>query len=180
MTIRPAPDGASTQAALQRSPDFASLDLPALRSYRRSLIAEEHRISYWRRILQARLDLLGAGGTAAIGGNALSLQRLLAHDRIDQGRQALLDVLPAEGIPPLPELDELWAQDPEPGDDEHTSRLLADLSKAERQLSAYRSALHRRLAAATGELMARYRESPGDCLSALPEVPAQAAPSSES
>jgi len=179
LTTRPARYGASTPATLRRSPAFADIDLLALRSYRRALVDEEHRISYWRRILQARLDLLGAGSTAA-GGNAVSLRRLLSNDHIDQGRRALLDVLPRDDIPPLPELDQLWAQDPAPGDDEHTSRLLADLSKAERQLSAYRGALHRRLSAATGELMARYQESPRDCLSALPEVPEQAGPPSES
>lgn len=180
MTIRPAPEGVSIPADLNRSPDFAHLALPALRSYRRALIDEEERISYWRRILQARLDLLGNRRLAGAGGNAVSLQRLLATEGIGERRQALIDVLPVHDIPPLPHLDQLWAQAPAPGDDEHISRLLADLSKAERQLSAYRTALHRRLSAATGELMARYRESPRDCLSALPAIPDQAAPPSES
>ena len=36
------------------------------------------------------------------------------------------------------------------------------------QLSAYRTALHKRLAGATGELIARYREQPTLCLTALP------------
>lgn len=180
MTIRPTPEGVSTPAVLNRSADFAHLDLPALRSYRRALIEEEERVSYWRRILQGRLDLLGKGSLAAAGGNAVSLRRLLATRGVNHGRQALLDVLPVHDIPPLPQLDQLWAQDPAPGDHEHISRLLTDLSKAERQLSAYRTALHRRLSAATGELMARYRESPRDCLSALPEIPDQAAPPGES
>jgi hypothetical protein len=46
--------------------------------------------------------------------------------------------------------------------------LAHDLSKAEAQLSAYRTALHKRLSSATGELIARYREQPELCLSALP------------
>ncbi len=179
MTIRPTPEGVSPPAVLTRSPDFAHLGLPALRSYRRALIDEEERISYWRRILQGRLDLLGKGSLAG-GGNAVSLQRLLATEGIDRSRQALINVVPVHDIPPLPQLDQLWAQDPAPGDDGHVSRLLIDLSKAERQLSAYRSALHRQLSAATGELMARYRESPRDCLSALPAIPDQAAPPGES
>jgi hypothetical protein len=54
------------------------------------------------------------------------------------------------------------------GNDEHNRKLAHDLSKAEAQLSAYRTALHKRLAAATGELIARYREQPTLCLSALP------------
>ena len=47
----------------------------------------------------------------------------------------------------------------------------ADLTKAEAQLSAYRTALHRRLADATGELIARYREQPELCLTVLPDRP---------
>lgn len=163
-----------------RSLDFAHFDLVALRSYRRALIEEESRVSYWRRILHARLDVLGSRTTSVVNGNDKSLQHLLAAEQIDEGRKALLTMLPLEGIPPLPELNQLWAENPAPGDEEHTSRLLEDLSKAERQLSAYRSALHRRLSVATGELIARYRESPKDCLSALPQVPAQAGPPSES
>ena len=37
-------------------PHFAHLALDALRAYRQELLAEERRVSYWRRILQARLD----------------------------------------------------------------------------------------------------------------------------
>ena len=48
---------------------------------------------------------------------------------------------------------------------------LADLAHAELQLSAYRAALHRKLAAATQELIARYREDPSLALTALPLVP---------
>lgn len=180
MSIRPTPRGTSIPAVLNRSPDFAHLDLAALRSYRRTLIEEEERISYWRRILQARLDLLGNRRLSGTGGNAVSLRRLLATEGVEEKRKALIDALPVHEIPPLPRLDQLWAQDPAPGDDEHVSRLLIELSKAERQLSAYRTALHRRLSAATGELMARYRESPRECLSALPEIPEQAAPPSDS
>lgn len=180
MTIRPTPTRAATPAAPLRSRDFAPFDLVALRSYRRALIEEESRVSYWRRILHARLDVLGSRTSSVVNGNEKSLQHLLATDQIGGGRQALLTMLPLEGFPPLPELDQLWAENPAPGDDEHTSRLLDDLSKAERQLSAYRSALHRRLSAATGELIARYRESPRECLTALPEVPVQAGPPSES
>ena len=46
-----------------------------------------------------------------------------------------------------------------------------DLRAAEVELSAYRTALHRRIGDATNELIARYREQPGLCLSALPLDP---------
>jgi hypothetical protein len=42
------------------------------------------------------------------------------------------------------------------------------LAVAERQLSEYRQALHRRIGDATSELIARYREEPNLCLTALP------------
>jgi hypothetical protein len=151
----------------ERSPEFAHLSLDGLRSYRRALSAEEGRVSYWRRIIQARLDLVRAteAGTTATADN---LRNVFAEARIDSGRRALLTVLPVEDIPPLPDLATVWASEPRMGDERHNQRLARELSKAEAQLSAYRTALHKRLAAATGELIARYREQPTLCLTALP------------
>jgi len=40
----------------QRVPHLEHLELSALREYRQDLLTEESRVSYWRRILQARLD----------------------------------------------------------------------------------------------------------------------------
>ena len=40
--------------------DIHALELPALREYRQRLEAEEDRVSYWRRLVHARLDLLAA------------------------------------------------------------------------------------------------------------------------
>jgi hypothetical protein len=62
----------------------------------------------------------------------------------------------------------LWERQVDPSDPRGARRLEADLAAAERQLSDYRAALHRRIAEATGELIARYREQPSLCLSALP------------
>jgi hypothetical protein len=91
--------------------------------------------------------------------------------RMESGRQSLQAVVPVDDMPPLPDLPDLWAREPHPHDDEYNRGLASDLSKAEAQLSAYRTALHKRLAAATGELIARYREEPTLCLSALPMAP---------
>ena len=169
-TNRPTSDPGRFRAAPERSPDFAHLSLDGLRAYRRALSTEEGRVSYWRRIVQARLDLVRAaeGGTAATVDN---LRGVFAEARVDSGRRALLTVLPIDDIPPLPDLVELWAREPRLGALEHNRQLAHDLSKAEAQLSAYRTALHKRLAAATGELIARYREQPDLCLSALPVTP---------
>ena len=157
----------------ERSPEFAHLPLVALRQYRKALTQEENRVSYWRRIIQARLDVVRALG--GVGGPDIdALRPILGQDRVGAARTALLDVVPHDDIPPLPNLESLWARDPRPGDDAYNAELVAELSRAEAQLSAYRQALHRRLAAATSELIARYREEPGLCLSVLPLPPAKA------
>jgi hypothetical protein len=167
MANRPTADAGRFRAVPERSPAFAHLSLDGLRAYRRALTTEEGRVSYWRRIIQARLDLVRAAesGTTATPEN---LRGVFAEARVDSGRKALLTVLPVDDMPPLPDLVELWARLPIMGDEDHNRVLAHDLAKAEAQLSAYRTALHKRLASATGELIARYREQPTLCLSALP------------
>jgi hypothetical protein len=146
---------------------YAHLSIDALREYRRALSDEEHRVSYWRRILQARLDLV-ASGTTRKGVEHERLTPLLTTARVGAGRRALTSVVHSDGIPPLPQLEELWER--QVGDDDAAGRAAfeLDLRDAEQQLSAYRSALHDRIGQATGELIARYRETPDLCLSALP------------
>ena len=167
MANRPTADAGRFRAVPERSPDYAHLSLDGLRAYRRALTTEESRVSYWRRIIQARLDLVRAAeaGTTATSQN---LRGVFAEARVDSGRKALLTVVPVDDMPPLPDLVDLWARNAQPGDVEATRALARDLAKAEAQLSAYRTALHKRLASATGELIARYREQPTLCLSALP------------
>jgi len=161
------------------SDDYGHLTLEALRAYRAALQAEEGRVSYWRRILQARLDVVGQGRTHGGAGtlDAASLRPVLTEQRVSFGRTALVEVLPVDDIPPLPALGELWERCVEPSDAAGLTTLARDLTTAEQQLSEYRSALHRRLADATSELMARYRHEPGLCLSALPlPAPRRAGP----
>ncbi|CAN5323220.1 hypothetical protein BH24ACT10_BH24ACT10_00480 [soil metagenome] len=83
-------------------------------------------------------------------------------------------MLPVDDIPPLPSLAELWDRRVDPADAVGTALVTTDLRLAEAQLSAYRNALHRRIGEATGELIARYREQPTLCLSALPLEPRRA------
>jgi hypothetical protein len=156
--------------APERNPEFAHLGLDRLREYRRELQAEESRVSYWRRLLQARLDLLAA---MAAGGPPRSRDLSAVFDRADtrSSRTALLDVLPVDDLPPLPNLAALWGAELT-AEDAETHR---ELRAAERQLSDYRAALHQMLDAATAELIARYRDQPLLCLSALPGQPARAA-----
>ncbi len=170
MSNRPTADPRRFRVTPERSPEFAHLTLEGLRAYRRALNTEEGRVSYWRRIIQARLDLVRVTESGAPATQD-HLRGVFAEVRMDTGRQALQEILPVDDMPPLPDLPGLWACEPVPDDLEFNARLAGDLAKAETQLSAYRTALHKRLAAATGELIARYREEPTLCLSALPTVP---------
>ena len=150
----------------ERSADFAHLSLDELRDYRRTLTSEEDQVSYWRRIIQARLDVLRAGALGTVDGE--HLRPVLTDDRVASSRTALVSVVPADDIPPLPNLAELWERRVADDDELGQAELDHDLAVAERQLSEYRAALHRRIADATGELIARYREQPALCLTALP------------
>lgn len=170
MANRPTADAGRFRQTPERSPEFAHLTLDGLRTYRLALTKEEGRVSYWRRIIQARLDLVLAAETGTTG-TAERLRDVFADGRVDTGRRALMTVIAVDDIPPLPDLAELWSREPMPGADAHNATLADDLSRAEVQLSAYRTAVHKRLAAATGELIARYREEPTLCLSALPMSP---------
>lgn len=158
---------AAQRATPQRSAAFAHLDLPGLRHYRRTLATEENRVSYWRRLVQARLDLLTASSAGTPPGLE-AIRDVLSDRHLTQSRTVLIELLPADDLPPLPDLAGLWSRLVDPRDTPAVNRQIRDLTKAERQLSAYRAALHRRIAAATAELIARYREDPLLCLSALP------------
>ena len=147
----------------QRVPHLEHLELSALREYRQDLLTEESRVSYWRRILQARLDTAVGRGDERTP--APKLQSVLSQHQESSRRLAVHTVHDAEGVPPLPDLTVLW---------ESGAGILADddlvvrLAAAEVELSAYRRALHERLDDATSELIARYREKPALALCALP------------
>lgn len=167
-SVPPARDGGrrGSRPAPERSPEFAHLSLDALRDYRRTLTSEEDQVSYWRRIIQARLDVLRAGTLGSSDGQ--HLRPVLTDARVASSRTALVSVVPVDDIPPLPNLAELWERRVADGDESAAAELDHDLAVAERQLSEYRQALHRRIADATAELIARYREHPELCLTALP------------
>ncbi len=154
----------------RRSEVYGHLSVDALRRYRTALTAEENNVSYWRRILQARLDVVMAGA----GSRELDTDRLrpvLTSDRVDSGRRALVQVLQVDDIPPLPSLAELWERQVAADDEVGRNAFAEELHAAEVQLSEYRKALHKRIGDSTGELIARYREQPDLCLTALPREP---------
>lgn len=155
--------GARQRVEPRRSPLLAHLSLPALRDYRRELAEEEGRVSYWRRLVQARIDVL-----AADPGSLSRLQAVLTDSDATSRRGALLALTPADVVPPLPDLDVLWSAQPDPGDDAALGELLLRLADVESTLSSYRTALHERIDRATEDLIARYREDPTSCLDVLP------------
>ncbi|MFL5631392.1 MAG: hypothetical protein ACJ77T_09065 [Gemmatimonadaceae bacterium] len=159
---------AAAREVPQLSDEFAHLTLPALRDYRRTLGQEENRVSYWRRLIQARMDLIDLQGG---DDDTVRLERLriaLAESRVGEGRRALVEIMPIDDVPPLPDLASLWAREADASNPASVAALKHDLAFAELQLSAYRAALHRRLENATTELIARYREEPRLALLALP------------
>ena len=156
------------------SDDYAHLSIDALRDYRKALTDEENKVSYWRRILQARLDVVATGSTAKDLDHA-RLAPVLTSERVGAGRSALVDLVPVDDIPPLPSLGELWDRRVGEHDEAGRAAFEQDLRDAEVQLSAYRAALHKRISDATNELIARYRTTPSLCLTALPLPPARRA-----
>lgn len=170
--LRTVPTQASRRKGERRpepvlSTDYAHLSVEGLRELRAALADEENKVSYWRRILQARLDVV-VSGTAVKGVEHERLAPVLTTERMSAGRAALVRVLPVDDIPPLPRLAELWDRQVDSADDEGRASFAQDLQVAEGELSAYRTTLHERMAEVTGELIARYREQPSLCLSALP------------
>lgn len=148
--------------------DLAALDLPGLRSYRQRLEAEEDRVSYWRRLVHARLDVLAAESATDHTLTLPELVRALGDTGSGQTRQALVSVHPAEPLPELPVLAEMWVSDVDPHDAAQVADAVARLTRAEQQLTAYRSALHERIDEATAALIERYRRDPLAALSLIP------------
>ena len=150
----------------QRVPHLEHLELSALRVYRQDLLTEESRVSYWRRILQARLDTTVGRGDERTP--APKLQSVLSRHQESSRRLAVHTVHDAVGVPPLPDLTVLWESGAGNAADDD---LVVRLAAAEVELSVYRRALHERLDDATSELIARYREQPALALCALPLPP---------
>lgn len=150
----------------QRDARFDGVELAELRRRRAGFNDEESRVSYWRRIIQARIDLID--NTGALGSAGQSLERVLADSRSSHRRIAALSVDSASGLPPLPDLADLWQQ-MAPDDPAERAELVGLLRDAEARLSDYRRELHERIDHVTGELIARYRENPTLALTALNE-----------
>jgi hypothetical protein len=146
---------------------WSELSLDELRSYRRRLADEEERVSYWRRLVHARIDVLTAEAHQERALTIEELVRVLGDTGSGQGRTALVSVAAAEPLPDLPVLEEMWVAELDPNDTAAVSEAIERLQAAERQLTDYRRALHERIDTATGELIDRYRENPASALVAF-------------
>lgn len=174
---QPVPDGRERrrrgQGAPVHHPELAHLDLSALRTYRQELQDEETRVSYWRRVVQARLEAL-AGAVTEEAGELLDsgdevlrrLHEVVSEPRTAARRGQLLAVVTADATA-VAELSALGCVA------ELCDREISQdgLERAEQQLSTLRQLLDDRLDAATQELVSRYSQSPSDCLVALPVDP---------
>jgi hypothetical protein len=162
---------AARAAALppQRDATYDGLSLADLRAARGELGDEETRVSYWRRIIQARLDVVRSD--VPDSERVADLTRVLTDARGSVHRLAHIDVRPIDDIPPLPDLAEMWSRQVDRHDAPALARLEQDLSAAEQELSAFRRELHRRIDLVTNELIARYREQPLLALQILPNDP---------
>jgi hypothetical protein len=149
-------------------PAYAELTLADLRDLRHELGEEEARVSYWRRVIQARIDLLTNG--RAEGDIVERLTSVLAESGSVHRRLANLSVKSASDIEALPDLRALWTRVVDTRDAEAVAVFLEDLRAVETELSGLRREIHQRLDEATRQLIARYRQDPTLALTALPDI----------
>jgi hypothetical protein len=121
---------------------WEELSLEDLRLYRRRLSEEEEKISYWRRLVHARIDVLEAESH---------------HER----------PLRLDELSGLPVLKDWWVTELDPNDHAEVAEAIGRLREAEGQLTDYRRALHQRLDEASAELIVRYHRNPVSALIAF-------------
>lgn len=140
------------------------LDTATLRTLRQDLEHQEHRVSYARRILQGRIDLLQAEAEGRAGGESHDLLERLTAVLADHGPRRSFD--PARSRPPAAvEADDI-GDDVEidgPADlarlDDDGLRELADqYADQEATLSGVRRRLFDAIDALQAEIAARYRD----------------------
>jgi hypothetical protein len=143
--------------------------LAGLRTLRKALREEERQVSYWRRLVQGRLDL----ARDALAGDRPSAERLASGQTTREqaaGRRSPAFARFADGRMDrrLASLTGLW-DTPIPWDDrEELRQVERTLVTIEAELSSYRRDLHERIDICTAELVGRYRRNPGDLRSLGP------------
>jgi hypothetical protein len=153
--------------------EAGSLDLAELRARRDEAEAEEADISYLRRLLQGRLDILRAelvrrsqGGERDVAGLRAALPSILSNDELVGDMAGRHNALPRIQAPSSADVrrrverlvsDETLARLPDLDVDELTE-VVGTLSREEEAVSAGRRAVQRVVDVLRAELARRYRE----------------------
>ncbi|WP_137121154.1 RsiG family protein [Segeticoccus rhizosphaerae] len=144
--------------------DLAALPLDELRRYRQLLRDEEDRVSYHRRVLFGRVDLLQKvlDNPHRTDQSWLLNARELAHALRDRHpgtqRAALVRIRHAEELTELPDTEGGgWSRDPDLHDPDDVQDVLAETRAVADRISGYRSQIHARMDEVIAELIARYR-----------------------
>ncbi len=143
---------------------LGDLSLDDLRILRHHLTDEESRVSYWRRLFQARLDMLNTGSRV----DTEDVRTVLQDASTAPRRWQALGVHPADIDTSMPEAQSLWSRVIDLDDDEQRKAYVDLLRSMETSLSTNRRALHKQIDAVTAELIVRYRTNPALALTALP------------
>jgi hypothetical protein len=167
MSLRKQNEGSLALADDSSSTSWSLLTLDDLRLYRRRLAEEEEKVSYWRRLVHARLDVLEAEALHERPLHLDELIRVLGDTGSGRTRTALVNVRAEDPLPELPILEEMWVTELDPNDTAAIKEAIERLKAAERQLTDYRRALHEQLDGATAELIERYRVNPSSALVAF-------------
>lgn len=162
------PDCAGTDGRHMLDPPRAprtlrDLSLDDLRLLRRHLTDEEDRVSYWRRLFQARMDMMAQMTEVRTEELEVVLRDTLEAPR----RWQALGVHPPIADSAMPEAQALWRKVVDLRDEHQRDAYIELLVTMERTLSATRRALHEQIDAVTAELIARYRTNPALALTAL-------------
>ena len=160
-------DRVTDPTLLERLPELSTPDLRALRDEARE---EESRLSYHRRLLQGRCDIVQAEVERRGGGEGDDLHARLAAILGD--RTTVRGTPRAVSLSVPPDHPERREEDALVGDaalaglpdlDEEGLRALAErLTEGERAISAQRASVLRHLDALQDELVARYRDGRAD------------------
>jgi hypothetical protein len=149
----------------QEAPTLLSeLSLDDLRILRHHLTDEESRVSYWRRLFQARMDMLSDRGVV----DTEEIKTVLQDASTAPRRWQALGLHPADIDTSMPEAQSLWSRVIDLNDEGQRVAYIELLHQMEAALSANRRALHHQIDAVTEELITRYRANPALALTALP------------
>src|SRR3954447_11024487 len=111
-------EGSLSLAEEPPSATWSLLELNDLRLYRKRLAEEEEKVSYWRRLVHARIDVLEAEAHHERPLRLDELIRVLGDTGTGRTRTALVRVRAADDLPELPVLADMWVTELDPEDAE--------------------------------------------------------------